>query len=105
MQVKAFWYIKENTRAFLFGDDDVFEVWAIVLLHSTEKETAISFRHFLKVFDGCGAKGRVTTQLKKQSPRFAYFPEAQNLDLFPLFIALIVVLELWKSLLSRCFLG
>ena len=50
---------------------------------------------------GCGAKGRVTTQLKKQSPRFAYFPEAQNLDLFPLFIALIVVLSYGRVFFLR----
>ncbi len=50
---------------------------------------------------GCGAKERVTTQLKKQAPRFAYFPEAQNLDLFPLFIALIAVLSHGRILFFR----
>ena len=50
---------------------------------------------------GCGAKERVTTQLKKQSSRFAYFPEAQHLDLFPLFIALIAVLSYGKILFLR----
>ncbi|MFA4852920.1 MAG: hypothetical protein WC599_10410 [Bacteroidales bacterium] len=43
----------------------------------------------------------MTTQFKKQAPRFAYFPEAQNLDLFPLFIALIVVLSYGKILFLR----
>lgn len=43
----------------------------------------------------------MTTQLKKQAPRFAYFPEAQNLDLFPLFIALIVVLSYGRVFFLR----
>lgn len=50
---------------------------------------------------GYGAKERVTTQLKKQAPRFAYFQEAQNLDLFPLFIALIAVLSYGRILFFR----
>lgn len=50
---------------------------------------------------GCGAKERVTTRLKKQASRFAYFPEAQNPDLFPLFIALIAVLSYGRILFLR----
>lgn len=50
---------------------------------------------------GYGAKERVTTQLKKQTFRFAYFPEAQNPGLFPLLIALLAVLSYGRIFFLR----
>ena len=39
-------YIKENASAFLPGDDDVFEVWAIILLHSIEERNSYLVQTF-----------------------------------------------------------
>ena len=76
---ESFWgYIKKIPALFFLVMMMFLKFGQLFYYTVLKKETAISFRHFLKVFDGLWRKGRVTTQLKKQAPRFAYFPEAES---------------------------